>query len=247
MTLLPEFRAQLHEAATRRAARRRPYLAVRPAFAAQVLRPLPAVFAIAIVIAIASMALLTLHAGRTPAPPAKSSPSHTQAPNDSAPVWLKALERRFWVFAGHASAPTAELVQAFERSGVAADDLRFAHRVALPAGAVWIAPTATQLCIAFKPTGVHDLLGVTCSAITQAKRFGVRLSVGGRAHPASSPGPSNPLISWHAGVIPNGVTRVRLRIGAGAFATSAVRQNTFVIAVSNRDSSPAIKPPKALG
>jgi hypothetical protein len=230
MTLLPEFRAQVHGAASQRAARRRRYLAVRwrpHAFLTGVLRALPAVMAVAIVITIATVALLTLPRSRTPA--AKSSPAHTAAPVESRPAWLKALERRLSVLRRPASAPTAKILRAFELSGVARTDLRFVHRVALPAGTVWIAPTAGELCVAFEPTGVRDLLGETCSATTQAERSGVRLSAGRRAHLGTLPGPGNPLVSWHAGVVPDDITSVRIRIGAGKLAKSAVRHNTFAI------------------
>ncbi|MGH3264183.1 MAG: hypothetical protein ACRDNS_19555 [Trebonia sp.] len=155
--------------------------------------------------------------------------THTGKP--TRPAWLLALSARFAVLNRPATKPTHAIAKAFELLGVAEVDLRFVHRVALSSGTVWVAPGSSQVCVAFLPLGDPEPIGATCSSSAQAKQAGVRLSAGLRVHPSRPIGPQNPLRSWHAGIVPDGIKNVRVRGNTGQIINGQVRDDAFAVAV----------------
>jgi hypothetical protein len=226
MTLLPEFRSQIHDAAVRRAGRSR-YLPRpgwwRGSWTARVAKTLPVVASVAVVAGVALGALLTLNRG---AKTERSAPTEQVA---ARPSWLLALGTRFAVLQGPGSPPTAAVSNTLVILGVRHADLRFVHRVTLPAGTIWVAPEQSQICLAFAPIGEHQPIGATCEAVAQASRSGVRMAAGRRIHPNQPHTTDNPLRSWNVGLVPDGTSTVRLRVSTGALIRARVQQNTFAI------------------
>lgn len=226
MTLLPEFRSQIHDAAVRRAGRSR-YLPMpgwwRRPWTARVAETLPIVASVAVVAGVSLGALLALNPG---AKTGRSALTERVAPR---PSWLLALGTRFAVLRGPGSPTTVAVSNALVVSGVRHTDLRFVHRVALPVGTVWVAPEQWQICLAFVPIGEHQPIGATCEAIAQARRSGVGMAAGRRVHPGQPMTTHNPLRSWNVGLVPDGTSTVRLRVSTGALMSARVQQNAFAI------------------
>jgi hypothetical protein len=226
MTLLPEFRSQIHAAAVRRAGRSR-YLPMpgwwRGAWTAGVTKTLPVVASVAVVAGVALGALLTLNRG---AKTGRSAPTEQVA---ARPSWLLALGTRFAVLRGPGSPPTLAVSNVLVHLGIRHADLRFVHRVTLPAGTIWVAPEQSQICLAFAPVGEHQPIGATCQAVARTWRSGVGMSAGRRVHPGQPITTDNPLRSWNVGLVPDGTSTVRLRVSTGAVVRARVEQNTFAI------------------
>lgn len=225
MTIFPDFERELLTLARRSSgdvpAKRATQARGRAIWKAAA-RAIPVVASIAVVIAVVALS------GALKTPPRGADAHRSLPPHESPrPRWLLALSAQFAILDGPATKPTSAITQALEVSGVNRADLRFVHRIELPLGAVWVAPGSSQVCVAFVPAHVRDLMGVTCSTTAQAKRGGVRLSAGRREHPERPPGPQNPLRSWHAGIVPNRITKVRVQSNTGQVIIAHVRHNAF--------------------
>lgn len=196
---------------------------------------LPLLGAVATTIAVAVLAFALIgHRARTTHPsaptPSLGGTPGTPPASTPRPPWLLALSARFAVLNGPETKPTSAITKALEVSGVEDFDLRFVHRIVLPAGTVWVAPEPSQVCIAFVPLRISELIGVTCSSSSEAIRGGVRISEGRRAYLRRPVGPQNPLRSWHAGIVPNGIKHVRVGGNPGQIITAQVRDNAFATA-----------------
>lgn len=231
MTLLPDYRAQLHRAANQRTHRSRLRTAISWR-SRRIWPPLRTALAVALPVAVTALvagaALLILHGARNSRRPLTPSRLGAQPP------WLTALDDSFAVLRGPAAKPSNSIATTLLASGLRHWDLRFVRRVNLPSGVVWIAPGPSQVCVAFLPAARVGLVAAACAPIPQAVRSGVRVSTGARLHLYQVPGPRNPLRSWHAGVVPNGVTSVLIREHGRTTIRSAVRQNAFAASTSRR-------------
>jgi hypothetical protein len=200
----------------------------RGPWTARVAETLPVVASVAVVAGVALGALVTLNRG---AKTGRSAPTEQVA---ARPSWLLALGTRFAVLRGPGSPPTAAVSHPLVMLGVRHADLRFVHRVTLPAGTIWVAPEQWQICLAFAPMGEHQPIGATCEAVAQASRSGVGMTAGRRIHPNRPITTNNPLRSWNVGLVPDGTSTVRLRGSTGALIRARVQQNTFAISTTPR-------------
>lgn len=221
MTLLPAFRDQIHHAATQ--PRRTPGWLPRRhrptrRHSQQLLGSIPVALSGITTLAIAAAAVTLLgHRSTTHHP---TTPASRQAQ----PAWLSELATRFALLRKSPSVLPPALAKQLTTFGVPIDGLRYAHKVAFPAGTIWIVPEPAELCAALVLPGSRALAGETCEG-----PGGLGMSAGRREHPNQPPGPRNPLWAVKAGIVDNHVIRVQFTRPDGTPATQTTKDNTFLV------------------
>jgi hypothetical protein len=187
----------------------------RSARARRSTRTLALVASVAVVVAVVAV-LLSVRGQRTPQQPTAPARGPTQ------PAWLSDLAARFAVLRAPARRPPEPVVKTLPKTLAPELDPSLAHRVALPAGTVWIFPTPTELCVGFVSPGEQGLAGAGCSSTAVAKKVGVHLSGGRRGWDRE----------FVAGVVPNGISGVQIHHTTGPVITATVTHNAFIAAVT---------------
>jgi hypothetical protein len=130
------------------------------------------------------------------------------------PTSLEGLAAHFALLKASPVRVPAQVAQSF--GGGASTERSEGHRVIRPAGVVWVAPDdALGLCLAVENPAQAKPLGSACAEQSQAKRVGVRLSA------------ANPRRGWVAGVVPDGITAIRLRPAGRHTITVPVVDNVY--------------------
>lgn len=232
MTLLPGYRDQLQRVADRRA--RHPRWSALTAGrtgapARRLIASVPLAVSVLVAVGIAAAAVITLRGGsaRRHAPASATNvhspvpPSRTPEQGQSAPAWLASPADRFVVLRGPVTAAPSLVAGVVGTLAGSHAGAQLAHRVALGSGTLWIEPAPSRLCLAFVASGSRAPLSGHCATWAGAERAGVQLSIGR----------GGPHLRRIVGVVPDGVSAVRIHRAGGPVVTARVDDNVFVARV----------------